>query len=284
MPSDGQRPISPLFEAQNAQRYERQELIRAYETQFNCRLVVLIDAIFSTSVPFFEELIFDADPAQDLHLLLVSPGGDGETAVRLARAAQDRCRDFVVLLPDQAKSAATLLTLGAHKILMGPTSDLGPVDAQFQIGQTLVAAKDIIAAVDDAAVKVQAAPETYPIYASLLSDVTALMVQEARAALARSADLLREALASRPDRSTDEVTNILAKLRVPLIDSPQSHAAIFGAKEAEEAGLPVERLDPSDDQWRLIWKLWMRYFTLNLSAYEGGRASQVFQNRYSQTI
>ena len=51
-----------------------------------------------------------------------------------------------------AKSAATLLTLGAHHIMMGPASDLGPIDPQFFINNELVAAKDIIAAVDDAAI------------------------------------------------------------------------------------------------------------------------------------
>lgn len=35
----------------------------------------------------FEELLHDADPFEDLHLLLHSPGGDGETAIRIARAA-----------------------------------------------------------------------------------------------------------------------------------------------------------------------------------------------------
>jgi hypothetical protein len=34
-------------------------------------------------VTLFEEMIFDADPSEDIHLLLDTPGGDGETAVRL---------------------------------------------------------------------------------------------------------------------------------------------------------------------------------------------------------
>ena len=133
---------------------------------------------------FFEELIYDADPAEDLHLILATPGGDGETAVRLARSAQARCREFTVIVPDQAKSAGTILALGAHHILMGPTSDLGPIDPQFPIGSDLVSAKDIIASVQAAEVAIQANPETYTLHAALLADVTALMVQQARSALA----------------------------------------------------------------------------------------------------
>ena len=161
---------TPLFHASQSARYERQDLIRQYEERYSCRLIVLIDAIFPPSVTLFEDLIYDADPATDLHLLLYSPGGDGETAVRLVRAAQARCQEFTVIVPDVAKSAGTLLAMGAHHVLMAPISDLGPIDPQFLMNDSLVAAKDIIAAVDDAAKKVQEAPDTYPLYASLLSN------------------------------------------------------------------------------------------------------------------
>ncbi len=114
--------------------------------------------------------------------MLASPGGDGETAVRLLRAAQAHCRELSVIVPDAAKSAATLLALGAHHIVMGTTSDLGPIDPQLLTEDgRLVPGKDIIAAVDRAVSGVQEAPDTYPIYATLLGGVTALMAERARA-------------------------------------------------------------------------------------------------------
>ena len=161
----------------------------------------------------FEDLIYDANPNADMHLLLNSPGGEGETAIRLVRAAQARCSELTVIIPDQAKSAATLLALGANHILMSPMSDLGPIDPQFLVDdEDLVAAKDIIAAVDNAAQKVQEAPETYPLYVSLLSDVSSIMLQQARAALDSTADLLQAALSSNPSRSETEVTDLINKL------------------------------------------------------------------------
>ena len=187
---------SPLYHAENAQRYERQALISTYERTYDCRLVVLFDMLFPFSMNLFEELVYDADPRQDMHLMLSTPGGDGETAVRLVRSAQRRCRELTVIVPDQAKSAGTILALGAHHILLGPTSDLGPIDPQFQISQGLVSAKDIIAALGAAEQAIQANPDTYSLHASLLADVTALMVQQARSALARSEDIMREALTS----------------------------------------------------------------------------------------
>lgn len=52
--------------------------------------------------------------------------------------------------------------------------------------------------------------------------------------------------------------------------------AIFGAGDAEAAGLPVIHADPDSDQWRLLWRLWTKYFTLGPSrVYEGRLASHV---------
>ena len=39
-------------------------------------------------------------------------------------------------MPNKAKSAATMVCLGASEILMGPSSELGPVDPQFSDPQS----------------------------------------------------------------------------------------------------------------------------------------------------
>lgn len=281
--SDGpQAPLarpkqSPLFHAQHSERYHRQQLIGKYEDLFDCRLVVMCDTIFPMSITLFEEVIADADPDQNLHLLLDTPGGDGESAIRLVRSAQARCREFTVIVPNQAKSAGTLLAMGAHCILMGPTSDLGPVDPQFEspAGSGLYSAKDLIAAVDHAEKSIAENPDSYPLHVSLLADVNAVMVQQARSALDRSGDLVKEALRSNPDRSPEDAAKIAAAVQEKLIDLPTDHGAVFDAGDAEDAGLPVIRADPKGDQWALIWMLWAKYFSLFSSVTEGRIASQV---------
>jgi ATP-dependent protease ClpP protease subunit len=268
---------SPLFHAEQADRYERQQLFSSYQDAFSCRLIAVVDQILPYSVTLFEELIYDADSNEDLHLILVTPGGDGETAVRLARSAQARCRELTIIVPDMAKSAGTIMALGAHHLLMAPTSDLGPIDPQIQVANgTLVSAKDMIAAVDEATERVQSAPETYPIHAALLADVTALLVQQARAALARTDDMLEEALRANTDRSEAEVSALRASLSQPLITAAKSHGAIFGMQEAHDAGLPVTFADPLSVQWQIVWRLWAKYFTSGQRCYEGVRASRMF--------
>lgn len=272
---------SPLYHAEHSARYDRQELIKLYQAHFDCRLIVVRDVIFPDSIVFLEELLYDADPTKPLHMILDSPGGDGETAVRMVRSAQARTSELTIIVPDQAKSAATILALGAHRILMGPTSDLGPVDPQFPVGEgqrrALVSAKDIIAAVEAAEKAIAGNPDTYPLHSSLLSEVDALKVQQARSALERTSDLVAEALRSHPGRSEQQVNGLKRKLKKPLIDLPKEHGAVFGARDAEMHGLPVVVADPQSDQWKLIWRLYAKYAMLGLNArvYEGELASRV---------
>ena len=272
---------SPLYHAQHSDRYDRQALIRQYEDIAKARLITVVDIIGFWSVTHLEELLYDANPDEDLHLMLDTPGGDGEIAVRMARSAQARCKKLTVIVPDRAKSAGTLLAMGAHSILMGPTSDLGPVDPQLDIGTpdvSLVSAKDLIAAVDRALDRIQEQPQTYPLLASLLSDVNYLMYEQAQAAIQRMDDLMEAALASNPDRCPEEVQELVEQLKKPFITDPKVHGAMFGAKEAVEAGLPVLEPDSSGKQWQMIWRLWTKYFGLlkgRTLIYESRTASQV---------
>jgi hypothetical protein len=271
---------TPLFTAQHSERYGRQQLIKKYEEDNGADLIVLIDAMFPPGMTFLEELLFDADPTRPMHMLLASPGGDGETAIRMVRSIQTRCSDLTVVVPDMAKSAATLLCLGADKILMGPGGDLGPVDPQFPSRGGLVGAKEIVSAVAEAEDRIKGAPTTYPLFANLLADVNMVMLQQARNAIARSESLVQEALMC-ASRESGEVGKLAAALKKPLIDEPATHSAGVSADRAAELGLPAESADVTSPQWQLLWNLWTRYYELGcwpagqVAVYEGRRASQI---------
>lgn len=63
-------------------------------------------------------------------LLIDSLGGDARVAYQIARLFNRRA-GFIALIPRYAKSAATLLALGAQHICMGLDAELGPLDAQL---------------------------------------------------------------------------------------------------------------------------------------------------------
>jgi hypothetical protein len=62
-------------------------------------------------------------------LVVDSPGGLGDVAYQIARVLQ-RDDGFTVVIPRFAKSAATLLSLGATEAIMGEDAEIGPLDAQ----------------------------------------------------------------------------------------------------------------------------------------------------------
>ena len=64
-------------------------------------------------------------------LLLESPGGYAPDAFNIARILCRHAGSFTVVVPSYAKSAATLLSLGADRIVMGADAELGPLDAQL---------------------------------------------------------------------------------------------------------------------------------------------------------
>lgn len=66
-----------------------------------------------------------------LLLILYSSGGLVESAYLISKCCQEYCKKFVVVIPRQAKSAATLLAMGADEIHMGLMSELGPIDPQI---------------------------------------------------------------------------------------------------------------------------------------------------------
>lgn len=67
-----------------------------------------------------------------LCVLVDSPGGYTEHAYRIVLAMRGRASSLQALVPREAKSAATLICLGADRILMGQSGELGPLDPQFE--------------------------------------------------------------------------------------------------------------------------------------------------------
>jgi membrane-bound ClpP family serine protease len=64
-------------------------------------------------------------------LVIDSSGGYASAAYKIATMLRRHCSGFTAVVPRYAKSAATLLALGADSILMGSDAELGPLDAQL---------------------------------------------------------------------------------------------------------------------------------------------------------
>lgn len=66
-----------------------------------------------------------------IHLFIKSDGGSGQVSLRLVNLLRQHCRQLVALVPLECASAATMIALGADRILMGPTAYLTAVDTSL---------------------------------------------------------------------------------------------------------------------------------------------------------
>jgi hypothetical protein len=82
----------------------------------------LVDALIASSAEL---------KGKKIAVLLDSPGGYAKSAFLVARTLRTFCGGFTVIIPDRAKSAATLLAVGSEEIVLSQHGELGPLDAQI---------------------------------------------------------------------------------------------------------------------------------------------------------
>jgi hypothetical protein len=73
-------------------------------------------------------LEFSKESCEKISLYLYSRGGDTTVPWKMVNMIREFCKEFYVLVPYKAHSAATLIALGADKILMGKMGELSPID------------------------------------------------------------------------------------------------------------------------------------------------------------
>lgn len=83
----------------------------------------------------FREALKQLQKPTHLGLILNSPGGVIEAAEKIGLMVRENVTDLVIIIPDAAKSAATMLALMANQIFMSDLSELGPIDPQILVGQ-----------------------------------------------------------------------------------------------------------------------------------------------------
>jgi len=74
----------------------------------------------------------NANKDKDVLLMLLSSGGSIEPAYQISKLCKAYSKNkFIVSVPRRAKSAATLIAIGADEIHLGPLGQLGPIDPQL---------------------------------------------------------------------------------------------------------------------------------------------------------
>lgn len=66
-----------------------------------------------------------------IDIILETPGGIGEVVEDVVKLIRGKYEHVGIIVPGWSKSAGTIFAMAGDEILMGPTSGLGPIDAQI---------------------------------------------------------------------------------------------------------------------------------------------------------
>jgi hypothetical protein len=217
---------------------------------------------------FFNDILESVGKVEKLDLIIDSPGGDANQADKIAHMCRSFCTEFRVIIPNSAKSAATMLALASDKILGGYLSEIGPIDPQIQVvtpqGQTtFLPAQSII----DSLVLLNNALTQggfdSKVIIALLAKLDPPILDFASKAIEFSKQFAEQWLSqymlkSNPTKAK-EVATALADNRRWL-----SHGRRIGMTEANNLGLNVEVIDRESELWKLIWEYYSRcFFSMN---------------------
>jgi hypothetical protein len=130
-----------------------------------------------------------------LDLILETPGGSGEAAEDIVRILRGRYSDLAVVVPGWAKSAGTIMAMAGDEILMGPSSALGPIDAQLVWQGKRFSAEALLKGMEKIKDEVKQSGILNKAYIPMLQGISPGELQSAQNALDFATDLVTKWLA-----------------------------------------------------------------------------------------
>jgi Serine dehydrogenase proteinase len=260
---------SPLYHAVHRDRYERQALMRELEKKTGRRILVYManlthpdSAITREDIAPFYEIVSSLEDQCDVDLIIESPGGDPNAAETLVHTLFSKTRHLRVIVPQAAKSAATLISLAADEIVMSDTSELGPIDPQVSIptvlgyqyrpAQAFLNGLELIKKEHANGQPLNAA------YLPFLQGVDAALIDFCHKSIEHSKRLAVKWLSRSMHKNNPLKAKRIAETLIN-IDKYPNHGSVIGYGEAKAIGLKVVYLPAGDEFWQGMWRLYTRY-------------------------
>lgn len=249
----------------------RKPLLQKIKQIRDKRLVVSFFISFQSQSPLgqydadmIEEVLVNSDTSNGITLILDAPGGDGLAAERIIQLCKNYSKkDFETIVPARAKSAATMVCLGADTILMGATSELGPIDPQIpmKIGESWqwVGAHHVIRTYDNLMKEAISLKEGHiePLLQQL-SQFNATQIEIYRAATKLSESI---AISSLKKGMLNKQNKKEIKKRIACFTDPDitfSHGRALTIDHIKHCGLNIEEIGLSSELWQCVRDLYTR--------------------------
>jgi ClpP class serine protease len=210
----------------------------------------------------FEDILRSVSDSKKGYLMLTSSGGDPNAAEKLLIMCRERFTEgFQVIVPNYAKSAATLICLGSDKILMGYMAELGPIDPQIQLDpfpSRSLPARSFIDGLESIRTKVRREGDPPTMYLSMLSQIRPEVIAMCQSAIddsrATAEKWLKRYMLKDIPQQAERVADWLSNGV-----NYKSHGKVIDYAEAKDVlKLNAEKIDPNSELWNYIWELYVR--------------------------
>jgi len=222
----------------------------------------------SSDIAVLGNLLGSIGDADVLCLIIHSPGGDGTCVEKFVALCRAQCSKFHVAIPYRAKSAATLIALGADDIIMGHSSELGPIDAQvaavaggitrYLSAQSFIDARSSLL---QQYAQAKAKNEDVQPILQMLATLDLPFIEECQRMMDFGRDVAKKLLLGHMFKKRREADKMVANV-VEKLSSVKMHKVhgrmIDGGTARVELGLKVSRLAKDDALWQAIWEYYTR--------------------------
>lgn len=263
--------VTPMFAASQAARYQRQDLIRKIEAEMDTSLICFICGhraqIERDDIAGFVDLLHNISPGKKVSLLLQTPGGDVDAAEKilaLLRATTGFVEDYKnfemssaklkIVIPDSAKSAGTLIALGADALVMGDTSELGTIDPQVWLWDSNgnEVCHSIVTYLDSYKLRADEFRKnpSDPVASAMIQKFDPAVIRKYEMILQRAREFAERQLERRGKNFTEITSALLSTEKWP------SHSQMIGWHDAQKLGLDIEHRSKADAVWLQYWQLY----------------------------
>jgi len=251
---------TPMYEAIHAPRFHRRALMKLIQDECRSHLICYVSGrsaiIDRDDVAGFVEILHNIQPGANVDLLLHTGGGDVDAAEKMmtlvqATVGSGRLR---VIVPDFAKSAGTLMVLGADVLVMSDTSELGTIDPQIrsidehgkEICHSVLSYLDAFRTYSEALQK----KTDDPVARMMLSKLDPTTLRNFESIRNRARNFAEDQLKRKGRNFSQIASALMDTTRWP------SHGQMIKWQDVKDLGLPVDYLPPQSTRWQAYWQLY----------------------------
>lgn len=236
---------TPQYWVGQKDRYIRQLLISDIEEQTGRDLVVYFGSFEAESGQIHPQDVrhlhdvLQSGKRDAFDLFLQTSGGFTDATEQLVSLLRGCGRSYRAIVPTAAKSNGTVLALSADKILIGPASELGPIDPSFGPSPATFILK-ILEQESDRPPSERTVNPMFGLQAEYAIKQTQKMAK----------DVLGTGMMKGSQEAIDAVVQALSTR-----ERFHSHRSVVNRSEAKALGLNVLELDHNSDLYRRLWLL-----------------------------